>query len=223
MSRFGTIKKKVEVYALEKEILLLGKRIDLEKSKVVLSYQPDENWQDIWVAKGGSWRYEDGYLIGSEPDNKGGILLSKQRFDKDVMFSFTMASVLPATRDLNAVYCTTWDDEINYLKKSYISGLNGWYEGKSGIERFPEDELRVLTPLYRYEPGTEVRITTGAIQGHNFLMVDGVLILELVDNLDPIVGGHVGFSPYSTMLKIKDIEVREIYWEERVQSYDPEF
>ena len=208
---------------MEKEILLLGKRIDVEKSKVLLSYRPDEHWQEVFDAKGGNWYYENGWLIGSEPDNKGGILLTKQRFDTDVMLSFTVASVLPATRDLNAVYCTTWDDEINYLKKSYISGLNGWYEGKSGIERFPEDELRVLTPLYHYEPGTEVRITTGAIQGHNFLLVDGVLIQEMVDNMDPIVGGHVGFSPYSTVLRIKDIEVREICWEERVQSYDPEF
>ena len=118
---------------MPQEILLIGKRIDVEKSKVVLSYQPDENWQQRWDAKGGNWYYENGWLIGSEPDNKGGILLSKQRFEKDVMLSFTVASVLPATRDLNAIYCTTWDDEINYLKKSYISGLNGWYEGKSGI------------------------------------------------------------------------------------------
>ena len=125
-------------------------------------------------------------------------------FDKDVMLSFTVASVLPATRDLNAVYCTTWDEEKNYLKKSYISGLNGWYEGKSGIERFPEDELRALTSLYHYEPGTEVRITTGAINGHNFLLVDDVLIQELIDNMDPIVGGHVGFSAYCTKLKIKE-------------------
>ena len=208
---------------MQKEILLLGKKILVDASPVVLSYQPDENWREVWEDKAGCWTYEDGYLVGCEPENKGGILLSRKRFDKDVMLSFTVASVLPATRDLNAVYCTTWDEEINYLQKSYISGLNGWYEGKSGIERFPEDELRALTPLYHYEPGTEVRITTGAINGHNFLLVDDVLIQELIDNMDPIAGGHVGFSPYSTKLKIKDIEVREIYWEERVQSYLPEF
>ena len=208
---------------MQNEILLLGKKIIVDASPVVLSYSPDENWKEVWDAKGGQWTYEDGYLVGCETENKGGILLSKKRFDKDVMMSFTVASVLPATRDLNAVYCTTWDDENNYLKKSYISGLNGWYEGKSGIERFPEDELRALTPLYHYEPGTEVRLTVGAIEGHNFLLVDGVLIQELIDNMDPIVGGHVGFSPYSTMLKIKDIEVREICWEERKQSYLPEF
>lgn len=208
---------------MQNEILLLGKRIIVDASPVVLSYRPDENWREIWEDKGGQWTYENGYLVGCEPENKGGILLSRQRFDKDVMMSFTVASVLPATRDLNAVYCTTWDDEINYLKKSYISGLNGWYEGKSGIERFPEDELRALTPLYHYEPGKEVRMTVGAINGHNFLLVDGVLIQELIDNMDPIVGGHVGFSPYSTKIKIKDIEVREIYWEKREQSYLPEF
>ena len=208
---------------MEKEILLLGKKIFVDRSPVVFSYTPDENFRDVFDVKGGDWRYEDGWLIGSEPENKGGILLTKQYFEKDVMFTFTMASVLPATRDLNAIICTKWDNDINYLKKGYISGLNGWYEGKSGIERFPEDELRILTPLYEYVPGTEVRITTGSINGHNFLMVDGKLIIEMVDNLDPMTGGHVGFSPYSTMLRVKDIEVREIVWEERVQSYDPEF
>ena len=207
---------------MQNEILLLGKKILVDKSPVVLSYKPDENWRNIWEDKGGEWSYKDGYLIGCEKENKGGILLSKESFDDNVMLSFTVASVLPATRDLNAVYCTTWDDEINYLKKSYISGLNGWYEGKSGIERFPENETRALTPLYNYTPGEEVRITTGAIDGHNFLIVDDILIQELID-MNPFKGGHVGFSPYSTMLKIKDIEVRKIVWENREQSYLPEF
>lgn len=208
---------------MKNEILLLGKKIDVDASTVVLSYKPDENFTDVWDVKLGNWSYKDGWLIGSEPENRGGILLSKQKFDKNVMLSFTVASVLPATRDLNAIYCVSWDDEINYLKKAYISGLNGWYENKSGIERFPEDELRSLTSLYKYTPGEEVRITTGAINGHNFILADGVLVQELVDNMDPIVGGHVGFSPYSTILKIKDIEVREICWEEREQVYVSEF
>ena len=208
---------------MSSEILLLNKKILVDKSPVLLSCKPDDNFRELWDVKGGRWYHEDGWLIGSEPENKGGILLSKQYFEKDVMFSFTVASVLPATRDLNAVYCVQWDNEINYLKKGYISGLNGWYDGKSGIERFPEDELRSLTSLYHYTPGTEVRITCGAINGHSFLLADGVLVQELIDHMDPIVGGHVGFSPYSTILKIKDIEIREIVWEEREQFYLPEF
>lgn len=207
---------------MEKEILLLGKKILVDQSPVVLSYQPGADWQAVWDAKLGHWECKDGYLIGSEPGNFGGILLSKASFEGNVMMRFKMATVLPATRDLNAVFCTTWDDEINYLKKSYVVGLNGWYENKSGIERFPEEELRSLTSLYRYEPGTEVEIITGAIDGHCFLIADGVLVQELIDR-DPIKGGHVGFSPYSTALKIRDIEVREICWEERYQVYEPEF
>ena len=207
---------------MENEILLLGKKIFWDQSQVLLDYRPDENWQAVWDAKLGHWECKDGYLIGSEPGNFGGILLSKQSFDDNVMMRFKMSTVLPATRDLNAVFCTTWDDSVNYLKKSYVVGLNGWYENKSGIERFPEEEMRSLTSLYQYTPGTEVEILTGAIDGHCFLFADGVLVQELIDS-DPIRGGHVGFSPYSTILKIRDIQVRKIAWEKREQIYEPEF
>ena len=207
---------------MEKEILLLGKKILWDQSEVLMHYHPDEHWQEIWDAKLGHWECKDGYLIGSEPGNFGGILLSKEYYADNVMMRFKMSTVLPATRDLNAVFCTTWDDSVNYLKKSYVVGLNGWYENKSGIERFPEEELRSLTSLYQYTPGTEVEILTGAIDGHCFLFADGVLVQELIDR-DGIRGGHVGFSPYSTALKIRDIEVRKIAWEKREQIYEPEF
>ncbi len=207
---------------MESEILLLGKKILWDQSEILLDYQPDENWQQVWDAKLGHWEYKDGCLIGSEPGNFGGILLSKQYFPDNVMMRFTVSTVLPATRDLNAVFCTTWDDSVNYLKKAYVVGLNGWYENKSGIERFPESELRSLTSLYQYTPGTEVEILTGAIDGHCFLFADGVLVQELIDS-DPIRGGHVGFSPYSTSLRIGNIQVRKICWEKRHQVYEPEF
>ena len=48
------------------------------------------------------------------------------------------------------------------------------------------------------------------------------LLMELIDR-DPICGGHVGFSPYATILKIRDIQVRKIAWEKREQIYEPEF
>ena len=52
--------------------------------------------------------------------------------------------------------------------------------------------------------------------------MDDVLITELYDP-NPLVGGAVGFSPYCTKLRIKDIEVREIKWEDFPQVYEPEF
>ena len=171
---------------------------------------------------GGEWEYRDGWLIGAERGNKGGILFSKESYPGNVMLSFTAATVLPATRDVNAVYCAHWDRETDYLGESYVCGLNGWYDGKSGIERFPENGLNTTTTLYKYTPGTEISLCAGAINGHNFMTVDGELVTELIDP-NPLKGGHVGFSPYCTKLKIRDIEIRKIYWEKRDQAYDPEF
>ena len=204
------------------EISLVGKKIYMDKSPLLLKYSPDEDWQKYWQVMAGDWRMENGWLIGTENGNKGGILFSRESFDKNVMLSFTAATVLPATRDVNAVYCAHWDEKTDYLADSYVCGLNGWYDGKSGIERNLPSNLYSTTSLYQYIPGTEVRMTAGAIDGHNFMVVDDQLVTELIDP-SPIKGGHVGFSPYCTILKIKDIEIREIYWEKQKQHYDPEF
>lgn len=204
------------------EIYLLGKKVVIDKSPVLLKYSPDADWQDFWTPMGGEWSCDGEWLIGTETGNKGGILFSKERYEENVMLSFTVKTRLPATRDLNAVYCANWDSETDYLGDSYVCGLNGWYEGKCGIERNLGSNIYTTTSLYKYEPGTEVKMCCGAIDGHNFMTVDGVLVSELIDP-NPIKGGHVGFSPYCTSLMIKDIEVREIYWEKDEKVYEPEF
>lgn len=138
------------------------------------------------------------------------------------MLSFTMSTVLPATRDLNAVFCANWDYEKGYIGDSYVCGVNGWYKNKAGIERTRNSDLYTTTALYQYTPGTEIRMTCGAIDGHSFMVVDDVLITEMIDP-QPIYGGHVGFSAYCTKLRIRDIEIRKIKWEELKEFYDPEF
>ena len=203
-----------------KKLLLLGKEIDYENSKILLKSAPDENWRNDWVPMSGTWDYKDGYLIGYEQGNFGGILFSKQSFDKNIMMTYKVSTVLPATRDVNAVFCAHWDEKTDYLGVSYVCGLNGWYENKSGIER--NEGFCALTSSYYYEPGTEIEMTVGAINGHCFMFVDGKLITEYIDE-NPILDGHIGFSAYCTMLKIRDIEIREISYKERVQLYDPEF
>lgn len=205
-----------------KEIRLLEKKILFDKSPIILSYKPDKDWQKYFMPMGGEWYEENGYLIGKEPGNKGGLLFSRESFNKNVMFSFTISTILPATRDVNAVFCAHWDYEKDYIGDSYICGLNGWYENKSGIERTSSKDMYSTTTLYNYVPGKEVRMTCGSIDGHCFMVVDDVLVTEIIDN-HPLTEGHVGFSPYCTMLKIKDIEIREIVWEEFKQTYDPEF
>ena len=205
-----------------KDIHLAGKKILFEKSPVVFSYKPDGSWRDYVTPKSGNWYYEDGAIIGFEPKNKGGIAFVNKYFDKDVMLIFKASTVLPATRDLNAVWAAHWDDEKNYLGVSYVCGLNGWWENKAGIEKNLASNIFACTNSYKYIGGTEITMVCGSVNGHCFMTVDGELVSELVDP-DPISGGYVGFSAYCTKLRITEIEVREIVSEPFRQSYVPEF
>ena len=205
-----------------KDIKLAGKKVLFDKSPILFSYKPDENWRDYIDVKSGNWYYEDGAIIGFEPDNKGGIAFINKYFDKDVMLVFTVSAVLPATRDLNAVWAAHWDEETDYLGSSYVCGLNGWWENKAGIERNKTSNLYSTTSAFKYEGGTEITMVCGSINGHCFMTVDELLVTELVDP-DPISGGYVGFSAYCTKLRITEIEVREIVWEEFKQRYEPQF
>ena len=207
-----------------KNIHLLGKKIIADKCPLLLDYKPDENWRDLWLPKTGTWELEDGCFIGTETGNMGGIMLYKEYFKKNVMLTFTVSTVLPATRDLNAVFCAKWDESTDYLGDSYVCGVNGWYEHKSGLERNAGygSNLYSTTSSYKYEPGRELRMTCGAIDGHSFMVVDDELVAEMIDP-QPIRDGHVGFSAYCTKLRIKDIQIHEIVWEDFPQTYDPEF
>ena len=205
-----------------KDIKLAGKKVLFEKSPILFSYKPSENWEEYFDVKSGNWYYSDGAIIGEENTNKGGILFTKEFFDKDVMLCFTGSTVLPATRDLNAVWAANWDENTDYLGESYVCGLNGWWENKAGIERNLGNGLFTLNSAFKYTPGTEVKMVCGSINGHCFLVVDDVIVTEVMDP-NPISGGHVGFSAYCTKLRITDIEVREICWEKFKQTYEPEF
>jgi hypothetical protein len=205
-----------------KNIHLLGKKILFDKSPLLLDYKPDENWLDYFVPKSGEWYLEGDHLLGIEKGNMGGILFTRECYDKDVMLTFTVSTKLPATRDLNAVFNAYWDEETDYLGKSYVCGLNGWYENKAGIER-NNTKIYSTTGLFKYNPGDELTMTCGSVDGHCFMVVDDVLVTELIDPTEPIKGGHVGFSAYCTMLSIKNIQVRQTVWEDFPQKYEPEF
>ncbi len=207
------------------EIKLLGKKIIVDKSPLLLKYSPSDDWREYWDAKSGDWECDGEWIIGTEPENKGGILFSKEFYEDNVMMSFDIKTALPATRDLNGVFCARWDEPTDYLGDCYVCGLNGWYENKSGIERNIVGQDSILystTSLFKYTPGELVHMTFGAIDGHSFMVVNDELVTELIDP-NPLKGGHIGFSAYCTKLMIKNIEIRKIHWEEFIQRYTPEF
>ncbi len=206
-----------------KDIHLLGGVIVADQCETVLSCAPGPDWETQFRVMGGRWRYEDGCLIGEERGNRGGILFTRKAFADGYLMRCKMRTVLPATRDVNCIFCGHWDEQTDYIGDSYICGLNGWYDHKSGIERNDSGFCKALTGAYTYQPGSEVEMCVGSLGGHTFMVVDDLLIAELIDTQAPLLGGHFGFSPYCTRLAIRDIEIKKIAFRPEEQSYEPEF
>ena len=206
------------------KIRLLGKEIDPEACPLLLDYDAagDVPFDSLFRVMAGEWHHDGQYLVGTETGNKGGILFTRDAYDFDILFTVEFATVKPATRDLNTVWCAHWDEKTDYLGESYVCGLNGWYDGLSGIERNGGNGLYTATSLYTYTPGEFVTLTCGSAAGHCFLAVDGKLICEVQDP-NPLVGGHAGISPYCTRLRIRRMQVRRLVYTPRHQHYDPEF
>ena len=128
-----------------KELHLLGKKVFLDRSPLLMQYQVGPDWLEHWVPKSGTWECDGEWLIGYERKSWYAMLLSRRCFEGNVMLSFTVKADLPATRDLNAVICAEWDEEASELGESYVCGVNGWYEHKSGIERNRSSNLYSTT------------------------------------------------------------------------------
>ncbi len=107
-----------------------------------------------------------------------------------------------------------------------MCGLNGWYDDKAGIEGYKAgvgDFCGMSGTSYKYKAGEEIELTFGSIDGHCFMLVNGRLVAEHLDGILKLNKGHIGFSPYCTMLRIHDVVIREISYVNNQQHYDPEF
>ena len=205
-----------------KNILLLGKEIIIDRCETVFRSAPGDDWQEHFEVMRGEWEKVGDCLIGQYRGNAGGILFTRKAYPDGYMMRCRMGTVLPATRDVNCIFCGEWKRDVNKLGRAYVCGLNGWYDGKSGIERNDNELMKALTNSYVYTPGSEVEMCVGSIHGHTFMVVDDELVTEYIDPT-PLTGGHFGFSPYCTKLFVRDIEIMKISYEEKHQYYDPEF
>ena len=61
-----------------KEIHLWGKKVLLDKSPVVFSYNPGADWLEHWEVLAGDWKCEDGCLVGSERRSTAALIVSKK-------------------------------------------------------------------------------------------------------------------------------------------------
>jgi hypothetical protein len=208
------------------ELLIMKKRIDLRASPVLYdrAFSADALAED-WEVKSGEWRVEDGSLHGANPLPRPGCILLRRPMPGNVLVDFRAATVAPSTHDIDVMWNASWDRQADARGPAYVAGVQGWWDGKVGIEKSPAYKLVATAPCPWFQPGKEYHIQAGSIDGHCFLFVDGVLRLEMLDP-DPIDSSRsagVGFEAYQSRIRIRDVVVRRLTWQEREQAYPKEF
>ena len=204
-------------------LYLLEKEIDLQSSKIL--FEDDFSEADLsknWDIGRGEWHVKDDWLEGFYPENGGGLIYSKQSFDCNVLMDFEARAVPPYDHDLNFSWSSEgWDVKADDAGIGYIAGLGGWYENKTGIERYPECKVRSMTQAFQLEAGRTYHIQAGSINGQCFIFVDSKLIIEVDDPtpIDTSKYGKFGLGVYASRVQFRNLKVHEINWRSRVQAY----
>lgn len=207
-------------------INLMAKKVYPEKSELL--YEADfteELLKRDFEITGGNWSVgSDGYLYGSIDCDGGGLIYSYKHFMGDVIMDFYASTIAPCANDLNFTFCAKgWDYEKNDADVSYIAGLQGWWTGRTGIEKYPSLTHQAMTYFDGFVPGKEYHIQTGRVGKSCFICIDGKVVIELIDG-DPIVGfGRLGFGVYASKARYRNLKVYAPYVEEFVTTYEEIF
>jgi len=203
------------------------KEIILDKSEVLLKLllnNPDD--LNHFEIASGEWEIAGGKLQGTYRENAGGMLYSKMSAPGDIMLDFYGEMVPPCANDLNFNFKTEgYDYGKQDAGRGYIGGLNGWWEKKAGIERYPSCSPAAATTLFTAESGVPYHIQTGVIEGFCFLFVDGRLVVEMIDtgHDDFAAFGRFGFGTYCSQVKYSNLTVYRPAWKHRELRYTAEF
>ena len=205
---------------------LIKKFVDIDKLETLYTFDFTQQSMDRdFDIRGGEWHLENGTLVGKNPGNFPGMIISREDFFGPVMLDFEARTVPPCTHDINWMWSGSWDYETNTRALAYVTGLQGWWAGKVGFEKSPEYVLNCSTQIHPFEPGKYYHIQSGSIGGHVFCMVDGKLVLEVTDP-DPIDQsrfGRVGFEAYCSMIQIRSFSVKRVTYTPDEKAYTPEF
>ena len=201
------------------------KQIDLARSEVLYN-RPFTNasLQNDWEITGGQWSVENGWLTGFYAENAGGLVYTRQSFPGDILLDFMGRTIVPCNNDLNFSFCTEgWNSEANDAGRGYIAGIGGWWEGKTGIEHYPQRSPWAGTPLFELKAGQAYHIQAGTLAGHCFIFIDGRLIIEMLDPTYSLLSsfGRVGLGTYCSHVQFGELKLLRPMWKRIEMSYIP--
>ena len=205
---------------------LIGKRI-LPDALETLYAEPftAESLARDFDIRDGEWNVQDGWLTGKNPHNAPGMIISRAEYREDVMLDFLARTVLPSTHDIDVMWNGSWDRAANARGTAYVAGIQGWWDGKVGLERSPDYVLNATTALLPFEPGRVYRVQCGSVARHLFVVVDGKLALELTDPspIDVTQHGLISFEAYASHIQFTDFKIKRAVFTPMRKEYSPEF
>lgn len=203
---------------------IVGSDIIEEKSELLYKadFSCQESLEKDFEISGGEWKAKDGILVGFMEEDGGGLIYSYKSYPGDIMLDFYGKILPPYDNDLNFTFCANgWDYATGQPFDGYVGGLQGWWIGKCGIEKYPlNTELQAFSKMYDFDVNKEYHIQTGRVGKRLFLFVDGKLIVETVDICPLLQYGRVGLGVYASKIQFRDFKVYRPYAQEFNTSYE---
>jgi hypothetical protein len=134
-----------------------------------------------WQAESGEWRIHDGALCGSVQGERPAVLWCTTPVAGDHALIFRATAIPPRHNDLNCFWegSGSIDPDAPGTSHCTIGGVGGWWDGLTGIERFPEGGLRSTGRTVPIQSGRSYEICGGRRGPSDFLFVDGRLAVQL--------------------------------------------
>lgn len=222
--------KKIITLEKRKDIAMLnvmGKKILIDESKLLYDRAfTTESLKADWEVATGEWWLDNEWLTGRIRENGGGYIYNKGNYSGNIMIDFYGKTVLPCGNDLNFTWHTEgWNFAGNDAGKGYIAGLGGWWEGKTGIEKYPECKIQATTSAFTFEAGKTYHIQAGTLDGLCFIFVDEKLVIEMKDPepFNSNIYAKVGIGTYCSYIQVKDFKVYELCTEDNFMCYKAQF
>lgn len=201
----------------------LGKT-EVSEGELLFREDFSDGWESRWEITGGEWTAKDGAVTGLYRGNAGGLIYTNEEFKGDIILDFYGKILSPCNNDLNFSFRTKgWDYGANDADVGYIAGLNGWWNNRTGIERYPSCELHAMNASFVAESDREYHIQTGIVGKVCFIAVDGALTVQMGDP-DPITEyNRVGLGTYCSHITFRDFKIYRANSRQVPLRYTPKF
>lgn len=204
----------IQKFTNEGELVLTGNRVDLANAKLLLAVDDfdQETFEKVFEIKAGRWYVEDGWVVGRNPYMYPAMIMSKDDYLGNIMFTVRAKLVPPSTHDINLNIHCDWDEEKCTRGNAYVASLSGFWHGLVGFEKSPKYDISAATHIFDFDPEKEYLFSVANLGGKVLIIVDGQIVLAIKDPnpIDINKVGKLGVEAFSSWFKFKDMRVYEL-------------